>query len=313
MVKCALFTETLNYPERYNCFRVENDTLKEMIKYVRYKIYNSVFGDFVPYIFSNALNINIQILEKFPSGEIRSSCTHDISDGGHTIVIFKEGEHYSAVMLKHRLTADISPVFQASRTCRTNTTTTHQISLCLHMATNKLNRRQSGQNHCNLRTIRPISPFPLKSKTSKLCLLNAQSARNKADIISDYLSTHDIDTAFITETCLKPEDGVVTGNLTPKGYTLHSSYRPDRPGGGICCIHKEGLQTNQFISGQTGLFEYMQGTIGHGTSTINLLILYCVPYSKKHKATLSTFFHRLFRLYGTISSTTRQTSYYRRL
>ena len=76
---------------------------------------------------------------------------------------------------------------------------------------------------------------------STLCLLNAQSVRKKADIISNYLSEHDVDLACITETWLTPDDTAAMGDLTPMGYVQHSSHRRGRRGGGVCCIHKKGL------------------------------------------------------------------------
>ena len=107
-VGCSLFLEILHHAERYNSFREGSNTLHEMNKYIRYKAYNSEFGDLVPFVLSNALNINVKILEKFPSGEVRTSFTRDlsVSPSCPTVVVYKEHEHYSAVSFQ--FAADLS-------------------------------------------------------------------------------------------------------------------------------------------------------------------------------------------------------------
>ena len=53
-----------------------------------------------------------------------------------------------------------------------------------------------------------------------LCLLNAQSVRNKTADFVDYICENKYDLVAITETWLQKRDNAVRGELRPTGYQL---------------------------------------------------------------------------------------------
>ena len=53
-----------------------------------------------------------------------------------------------------------------------------------------------------------------------LCLLNAQSVRNKTADFVDYICENKYDLVAITETWLQKRDNAVRGELRPIGYQL---------------------------------------------------------------------------------------------
>ena len=70
----------------------------------------------------------------------------------------------------------------------------------------------------------------------KFSLLNAQSARNKANILNEYIVNDKINIAAITETWFTPDDEQLSNDLTPKGYDIFHATRDGRRGGGVALI-----------------------------------------------------------------------------
>ena len=84
----------------FNIDQTQKRVLDEMERYIRYKIYDSKYGDMVPLIASTALSLNVFIISKQGNG-------HDVfhvkpmSSDDHTkasILLYKEGEHYDAIV-----------------------------------------------------------------------------------------------------------------------------------------------------------------------------------------------------------------------
>ena len=75
-------------------------------------------------------------------------------------------------------------------------------------------------------------------------LLNARSINNKTETIVDFILEHKLDILCITETWLQSDDSFTTNHVTPCGYSIISSPRLNRRGGGIAvpskmiCIQK---------------------------------------------------------------------------
>ena len=77
----------------------------------------------------------------------------------------------------------------------------------------------------------------------KVGYINAQSARCKTNEIVDLIQSQKLDIFFISESWLFPVgDEVIIKALTPPGYTLKSSPRCDRLGGGVAVIFRTSLE-----------------------------------------------------------------------
>ena len=85
------------------------------------------------------------------------------------------------------------------------------------------------EQHANLLTITPHNQV----LPAKLCLINARSVCNKAELIVDYVTSHDIDIMCITETWLRSEDTASVSAVTPSGYHLEHVARTNGRGGGV--------------------------------------------------------------------------------
>ncbi|XP_072047081.1 uncharacterized protein [Amphiura filiformis] len=73
----------------------------------------------------------------------------------------------------------------------------------------------------------------------KLGLWNAQSVGNKGDTITDIILNADLDFFFLTETWLRSDDRVITGQMCPPGYSFLGVPRNSvHRGGGTACVFK---------------------------------------------------------------------------
>ena len=77
----------------------KNDLFEQMKQYVRYKRYDSIFGDMMPLVVATILKKDIHILTTDDNGmektEIKSP--GNVTYGNH-IYVYKIGEHYDAVV-----------------------------------------------------------------------------------------------------------------------------------------------------------------------------------------------------------------------
>lgn len=80
--------------------------------------------------------------------------------------------------------------------------------------------------------------LPKLVNLSKLCVINAQSARNKTDLIKDYLIEKDCHMCAITETWFNEKDNFVIQNVTPKNYSIKFRNREHKRGGGVALIYR---------------------------------------------------------------------------
>ena len=91
---------------------------------------------------------------------------------------------------------------------------------------------QTGVNLINLRPI----PRETYSKLN-VYLWNANSVRNKTNILFDYILEHDVDIMCITESWLRHNDSVVISECTPPGYScLNVPRECESYGGGIAVV-----------------------------------------------------------------------------
>ena len=95
------------------------------------------------------------------------------------------------------------------------------------------------------------------TKHIKFATLNAQSIKNKDQLIADYLLNEHIDVAIVRETWLKDADNVwLQGcELNKNGYKISSSNRRNRQGGGVALVYKDSLIIKMLKKDQSVTFE----------------------------------------------------------
>ena len=101
--------------------------------------------------------------------------------------------------------------------------------------------------------------------TMTMCLINAQSVRNKVPQLTDYIIEHDFDIVAITETWLNnttDDDQIIRAMQIP-GYTfihvtrVHHSNISSR-GGGVALLYKRIMQLASKYSWKAKSFELLK-------------------------------------------------------
>ena len=95
------------------------------------------------------------------------------------------------------------------------------------------------------------------TKQVKFMTLNAQSIKNKDQLIVDYLLTEHIDIATITETWLKDTNDIwLQGcELNKNSYKITCPNRKNRQGGGVVLVYKDSLIIKMLNTDQSDTFE----------------------------------------------------------
>ena len=95
-------------------------------------------------------------------------------------------------------------------------------------------------------------------KPGKVCLLNCQSAKNKAAFIKDYIVDNDFDIFCVTETLLgtNGRNRAVEKDITPTGYKLLHHPRTHGRGGGVGILYKNNIDIKKTDSSQS--FEHLE-------------------------------------------------------
>ena len=133
----------------------------------------------------------------------------------------------------------------------------------------------------------PLLPMSNEEKPKqplKLCVINCQSTRNKADLLVDYVLENDFDLIAMSETWLKTgnDDRKIKGDITPDGYKLISIPRVGRRGGGIALLYKKTLSVTSVTDETTTAFESLSVCVISGSKTLRLVIIYrLIPYQKR--------------------------------
>ncbi len=145
-----------------------------------------------------------------------------------------------------------------------------------------------GVNHENLIQL-TRSPIKTNTPSFTLCLINAQSVRNKSTVIHDYLLEHDLDILTITETWLKSKDTSVIKDMLPSNYDIINVNRARRTGGGVAIIHKRSLSVKVHSPGTYSTIEMVEATFSGESKSLTLSVIYRPPKSTKNRSSYSEF------------------------
>ena len=107
--------------------------------------------------------------------------------------------------------------------------------------------------------------------------------KNKALSIADLVTSRNIDILALTETWLGTSiDAQVLSELVPPGYDILHVARPDKRGGGVAVLFRQGLVLNIIQSTKDGIFtqfERMELSVKAGKTQMRLCIIYRPPRS----------------------------------
>ena len=144
------------------------------------------------------------------------------------------------------------------------------------------------KNNVNLNNLVqiPLTQEPNRHKSQvKLGVLNARSVRNKDVLIKDYLTDSSIDICVISETWLQDYDDywIKACELNRDGYSMVTSHRMGRPGGGLACVCRNRFKVKQLSCGTKRSFEYaLWNIMVNNSDSVNLVGIYHPPPSTKN-------------------------------
>ena len=103
---------------------------------------------------------------------------------------------------------------------------------------------------------------------------NAWSLKNKAIDVTEFLKSHLCDICFITEAWLKVKDTSVSAEIRDLGYELILQPRRGKRGGGVCVIHKNGIDIKKCNVHTYKTFELLEVTIKGTQDLLRVSTLY---------------------------------------
>ena len=126
---------------------------------------------------------------------------------------------------------------------------------------------------------------------SSFMLINAQSIKNKAEVVMEEMHHRKCDVAIIVETWLTDDDDVwvSSSDLHKDGYKALCTNRLGRAGGGLVLVYKSQIKVKTLESGEKTSFEYAVWQITMKNNTVSLLGVYRPPYSTAHPVSVNTF------------------------
>ena len=137
-----------------------------------------------------------------------------------------------------------------------------------------------------------------KRKSLDLCLLNARSVRNKTLAISDFTTDLNIDIVALTETWLNSDDEAFITELYPEGFKfIHAPRNNNRRGGGVGLLFKNNHQMKEKLCDSFLSFECMDILLLN-LINVRIFVIYRPPPSQVNGLSVSSFFCRIFSIFG---------------
>ncbi len=129
----------------------------------------------------------------------------------------------------------------------------------------------------------------------KIGIWNAESVRQKENLIKDYIIENDLDALIILESWLDKDELPSTESVIPckEAYKLHQLPRPGRKnasGGGMLCIYKSNIALTQLPSIKPKVLEVMDLKLSVSNKSIRLVSVYRPPKSKKRSYPIADFY-----------------------
>ena len=107
-------------------------------------------------------------------------------------------------------------------------------------------------------------------------VLNARSI-NKTETVIDFIPEHHLDILCITETWLQSDDSFTTNHVTPCGYSIVSSPRLNRQGGGLAVLIKNDLHSKRQTSVCFSTFEVLLVQVTSSSKSFAIATIYRPP------------------------------------
>ena len=159
------------------------------------------------------------------------------------------------------------------------------------------NLNQQEQPHSNNKTNNTERSQPVECKNKQLrylnmCVINCCSVRNKLSYVLDHVKDHKSDIVAITESWLSTEEcnnRAVSRECADHDYELFHVPRPNRRGGGVALLIKNGLHVIKQKHSTRKSFEHIELLVTAISIHLRIVVIYRPPQSKQNHLTKSQF------------------------
>ncbi len=129
----------------------------------------------------------------------------------------------------------------------------------------------------------------------KIGVWNAESVRQKENLVKKYILDNDLDIFIILESWLHKDELPSTRDILPSidSYKLHQMPRPNRKnssGGGMLCIYKQNISIQKVPTISMKLLEVMDLKLSTRDKVIHLVSIYRPPRSETRRYPITDFY-----------------------
>ena len=142
-------------------------------------------------------------------------------------------------------------------------------------------------------------------KYMNVCVINCCSIKNKLTYVLDHLNEHKSDIVAITESWLSSDEGknrTVSQECADYDYKLFHIPRPNRKGGGVALLIKNGLNVIKQVHSIRQSFEHVELLITAFSIHLRIVVIYRPPQSKHNSLTKSQFMEEFSDYLETLSA-----------
>ena len=110
-------------------------------------------------------------------------------------------------------------------------------------------------------------------ETIKTALLNIRSLGNKSFLINDFITSHNLDFLFLTETWLDNKNSAaIVIEATPPNFNTFNVSHAGEKGGGVAALYRNKFQCKQVHFGGFASFEYLSFLLKHSQQILFITV-----------------------------------------
>ena len=229
------------YTPFYDNF-TKDQLLNQMKMYITDKVYDTRYGDLVPLVTSNALNIGIVIIEKMANGQHDVRIVQprqNIISNTSLIYVYKCGDHYDACLPTNSQTKYFVDIKKNFLPLAERIETEINQNDCIDPSSRQVKVSCSDENLNHMQS--KYVPHHVNNK-AKIAHLNTRSLYPKIDEIRCILDKNNFDIFCVSETWLHKY--IKNDEIRIPGYNVFRKDRTTGVGGGVCIYVKETMHVN---------------------------------------------------------------------
>lgn len=306
-IRALIFIEAISRSARYTPFLENSGSfITGLRKYLICKHYNQDFGDVVPVIISNSLQVRLDIVNEMFHGNTETITIFPSCRSTGILTVHRRGDHYNG--LSHITDFSSHDTSEVKRVYTSETLRSHQLAgskvrrsvrkllFSLHIWKPAEHVESISDNvfkytsHSGPASKNLIYPPRLGhcyqvglAGPVKFALWNARSINNKIASLTDMVIKRHLDVVAISETWLHGDsrDDIITNQIKQslRGYEIAHIPRKSSKGGGVALLFKDNFKSNLYEHVSLKSMECMDIHLSYGCSSIRIVIVYRSPKS----------------------------------